>query len=309
MAPPDGSAAMPIGHNGGPELEYDRNLVDTLCAELVDLQRMRAHLIVTQSRQNHATEALLARALRSDGEQDPEERKRVHKRAKTVRLLFEKGGEPNSADALALVQFRALVELQGAARKPADDFRNNVELEMRRKARALPCWPYAKSIRGVSDLSVAVMVGCAGNLGGYATKERLWKRLGLAVIDGERQAKRVDPVLNLRHGYSPKRRAEMWVFFGEVVLRAQWAAARDEDGEAVSKSHKPAAVPAHAIGPYGELYARRRALTAERAWSAKRKLDDGKRIMAKGLIADLWRAWHGKPPRFGRTSTDGVAEI
>ena len=57
--------------------------------------------------------------------------------------------------------------------------------------------------------------------------------------------------------------------------------------------------PARAVGPYGEVYARRKERTA---WSnfiatPKHRDNDARRIMTKAVIEDLWRVWNGKLPR------------
>lgn len=65
-------------------------------------------------------------------------------------------------------------------------------------------------------------------------------------------------------------------------FRHQWAGADEETGE----SGKPK-------GPYGEVYAKRRARTAETHpdWTKAHSHKDALRIMTKALIADLWSAW------------------
>jgi hypothetical protein len=70
--------------------------------------------------------------------------------------------------------------------------------------------------------------------------------------------------------------AEMWAMLDDVLHRAQWRAERD-------------GAPAHALGPYGEHYARKHAEYVARDHPAPGKA--ARRYMAKMFIRDLWCAW------------------
>ena len=48
---------------------------------------------------------------------------------------------------------------------------------------------------------------------------------------------------------------------------------------------------AHAIGPYGEVYAERKEWNLARGWNGLHAERDARRIMSKRVIRDLWRAW------------------
>lgn len=89
--------------------------------------------------------------------------------------------------------------------------------------------PFIEATRGFTWHQLAVIIGEAGDLSNYATKERLWKRMGLAPHQkgdknhagstwrmlGGLTAKEWEEV-----GYSPRRRSVAWTA-GDVVLRAQ----------------------------------------------------------------------------------------
>lgn len=154
---------------------------------------------------------------------------------------------------------------------------------MQHHAKDLPAWKWAAGVKGLSLQGLACIIGETGDLSNYETKERVWKRLGLAVIDGIAQQRRSKPEEAAAHGYSPKRRAVIWSI-ADVLLRAQWRGEKD-------------GTPAHAIGPYGAVYGRRKAHTVNReGWTPKRRDNDARRVMSKALIEDLWRVWHGKEP-------------
>lgn len=171
-----------------------------------------------------------------------------------------------------------IITMSFYARSHADQLRRVTERQMEELAETLPVARWRKKITGFGALGLAVIIAEAGNdLRRFPTVSKLWKRLGLAVIDGERQRRKTDPELALLHGYVPRRRAEMWTL-ADSMFRHQW-----RGGEAQ--------------GPYGEAYAKRRerTLVTHPEWTKPHQRDDAKRVMFKALIADLWGAWHNKP--------------
>lgn len=269
---------------------------DTIAA-LVALQRRRRFCIVSQSRINRSCEAFIATALGYRKDQDATARKAVWKQASAVRKAVEAGGEGHeNRDPAVTAAFSAtadIVRASAAGRVHWDTLRDGTEKEMRRLARTLPAYAWVQTVAGLSDLGLAIIVGEAGDLSNYATKERVWKRLGLAVIGGQRQRGLSDADAAAEHGYSPKRRAEVWAICSDAMFRKQWRGAKDD-------------APAHAIGPYGAIYARRKAATADREWVPARRDADARRIMTKAVIEDLWRVWNGKPPLAGTAAQDAA---
>lgn len=280
---------------------------------LIQLQRQRTFAIKSQQRIDRACESFIASSLGFGVDLDQKQRKDIFARAGRIRRTVEKGAggasnaivstppnkrparakqePPTSAtdDAAVAAACSPIILNSLQARKAWDGLRKTVEAEMRKLAEALPVWPWAKSVKGFGALGVAIIAaeasGPRGDVGSYATKERLWKRLGLAVIEGERQRR----VSNIEaagvHGYNPRRRAEIWTI-GDSMFRHQWAGADDDAGLA-----------AHPTGPYGAVYMRRKAHTAQReAWNGMRKEADARRIMCKALVEDYWRVWRGLEP-------------
>ncbi|MFG1332072.1 hypothetical protein V5F41_12570 [Xanthobacter autotrophicus] len=160
---------------------------------------------------------------------------------------------------------------------------------MEKLAKTLPVWPWAKEVKGMGARSLAVIVGEAGDLGSYDKGEAgVWKRLGLAVIDGRRQGnagKGADAATWQRHGYSPMRRATMYVI-GECLIKQK--------------------------GHYREIYVARKAIEVARAEALglrvlpaakiKKGEADGcisqmhihrraQRYMEKRLLRHLLQAW------------------
>lgn len=159
--------------------------------------------------------------------------------------------------------------------------RKEAEKALAKMAATLPCAPWVESIRGFGILSLAQIVGEAGDLCGYSNPAKLWKRMGLAVINGGRQ-RRVTGDEALVHGYSPARRSVMWNV-GQCVFKAQSAKVDKETGEVI----RPA-------GHYRALYDTRKELEQTRCETKKHAHNRACRYMEKRLLRDLWRAWNGK---------------
>ena len=153
-------------------------------------------------------------------------------------------------------------------------------------AAQLPVAKWIETVRGVSLLSLAAVVAEAGDLSreghapwrGYANPAKLWKRMGLALVDGERQRKCADTEKGTAMGYSPLRRSVVWNI-GECIIKAG-----DKHYRAIYDTRK--VYEATKIeGP--PILIHRRA----------------KRYMEKRFLFDLWRVWNGLPPR-GLSETD-----
>jgi hypothetical protein len=106
------------------------------------------------------------------------------------------------------------------AQVPLADVRAAYEKRMAKLARTLPVYPWVKSVKGFGDVSLAEIVGSTGDIGTYKSVSALWKRMGLAVINGRRQgapggdASKEDWI---EHGYSGRRRSVMWNVGGCVI--------------------------------------------------------------------------------------------
>jgi hypothetical protein len=293
-----------VASGGEGQAADDRQLGSALAStldRLRALQRQRQFCIVSQSRCDRSAEAFIARVMGYSAGADEKARKELFKRASDFRREVEKaqGGEGHSTvgdhSPRALSACVPIVINSAIARGAWDGLRDQAEKEMRRLARTLPGYAWVQSVKGFGDLGFAIIVAETGDLAGYATKERVWKRLGLAVISGIRQQRRSGADEAAAHGYSPKRRSEVWTI-ADSMFRQQWRGAKDADGNNPDKSKLPVASPAHALGVYGEVYERRKAHTATREWTGAHRDNDARRIMAKRLIEDLWRVWNGKAP-------------
>lgn len=288
--------------NGCSEINAGAPSVATIVAELAQLTKLRRFCIVSQSRIDRSMESLIANFIGFPPEATEKQRKAVFAQAKAFRLSVEKGSEGHrlGEDHMppALAPLIPMIALSAQSRAGWDDQRDASEDRMRELAALLPVWEFASTIKGLGPKQFAIIVGEAGiPIGDYRTVSGLWKRMGVAVINGKRQQRKSGDE-GILQGYSPTRRAELYVI-GDVMFRQQWkgASGGEDDGE-------DEAVPAHPTGPYGGVYAHRRAVTAPRIeatadlplsspdkWTKGRCHKDALRVMTKALLRDLWIAW------------------
>ena len=280
------------------------SLTDTI-DRLIDCQRTRRHCIVSQSRCDRSADDFIVQHMPHPKVMTEGQKKKMFSEAKAIRVALEKGkyAQAQGAPLLGPTSIRAILN-SAMSRAIWDELLAETVAEMERLARTLPVYPWieAGNCRGFSALGLAVITAEAGDPTAYRNRANLWKRLGLGVIGGIRQ-RRVKGEGAKRHGYNACRRAECWAF-AESMFRQQWRGPRDEDGNAPATSGKPVAEPAHAIGVYGEVYARRRAWTLPRIeatahlppkhpdrWFPARCNADGRRIMFKALVKDIRKEW------------------
>lgn len=303
--------------------------VASICVELVVLQRQRMFCIKQQSRANRSIESYIARLHGFHTGLEEKERKRIFKAAADLRKAVEGGAEDQQlVGNQAINVLRSLILASAIGRQQWDELRTETEKTMRAKARELPVWPWVEEVKGLSDLGLAVIVGEAGGaLSNYRSPPALWKRMGLAVLAGNRQgapgagATAKDWIV---HGYNRTRRSEIWNFCDDMIVRAQWLSERAAYVEAI-KNH-PAALAAaagdgiilsklklpdlinlaepfgitaeaHGTGPYGVQYGEWKAKYLERSWEKARADKAARRRMTKRVLRNLWRVWRDSVAR------------
>jgi hypothetical protein len=64
-------------------------------------------------------------------------------------------------------------------------------------------------------------------------------------------------------------------------------------------------------GPYGEIYAARRAHTfkTQPDWTLMHRRRDALRVVMKRLLLDLWRVWNGQPARTTQSAADHLISV
>ena len=151
---------------------------------------------------------------------------------------------------------RPAIEPILAAMAPLLESQKWIEKDIKASVKQLPLWNnWAVNVKGLGEVSFGGILGECGTMpGDFRNPSCLWKRLGLAVIDNERQ-RRVAGSAALLHGYSPMRRSLMWNV-GNGIIKAQVRNPKGEDGKPLGD--------AVGIGPLGALYLERKALETER---------------------------------------------
>lgn len=175
--------------------EPDLRFADPLVREIVQMHRQRRRWIKARNALILQAKAT-GRALVEGG--DKAKGSSLYNRA--MACAFDEGERHME---WAFLPFRSAISAFDAEIKP-------LERHLEKLAKRLPIAPFIAGVRGVGLGSLAAIVGEAGDLSAYRTVSGVWKRLGLAVIDGERQRKCVDAEKALAHGYAPERRSIMW---------------------------------------------------------------------------------------------------
>lgn len=182
------------------------------------------------------------------------------------------------------------------AKEPFEALRKQYEKAISAAVRDLLIWhDFVAPVKGISEVWFGLIISEAGDIGAYPKHDRLWKRMGLAVIEGERQRKCVDAEKAAKHGYSPVRRSTMWVV-GNGLIGGMGNGYRPMSGEDIDAME--------GRSPYEKLFMHRLRREAEKDPSARLPdKPDGKesytlaakmkakRYVEKKFLRDLWVAW------------------
>lgn len=163
-----------------------------------------------------------------------------------------------------------------AARAPLEQGRKDTEKAMEKMVKQLPIWEYWDGIKGVSALSLAALIGEAGDLSKYSNPAKLWKRMGVGLVqnhDGKwttqgRPGKGAPAEDWVRHGYNKQRRSVLWNI-GAGLLRAQKKDNLD----------------------YYALYAERRLHEEAKGLKKIEVHRRSQRYMEKRLLREVWKEW------------------
>lgn len=237
----------------GPEVP-DR-FADPLIAVIREIWRQRQDMVRAQQKLTLQSKAILRRF--TAGDKDKAER-------------LWKAITTGTDHPLAATAAQAIAPLR-AASEPLEEARHRYELELGRLGKRLPIAHMADRVKGINHGTLARIVAEVGDFTAYDKGvSGIWKRAGLAVIDGERQRKKADKEAAIRHGYSPERHAVFWNV-SQALLKAQGTA--------------------DASGPYRRIYDRRKEHEIARAVPAYIAHARATRYMVKRLLRDIWREW------------------
>lgn len=270
-----------------PHLEpVDLRFSDPLVAEIVQLHRhrrrwMKARMSLTLQCMAHARAML-------DGDKDAAASAfdRIYK------VFTEKKGAELKAgdDDLFVLMLPYLAGIQRLEAEEALYLKRMVKITMK-----LPIASFIKETKGLGEPSAATIIGEAGDLSKYPTIAGVWKRLGLAVINGQRQRKVSDPELALLHGYDAKRRSIVWNA-GNGLIGGMGLGRRPFDGEDIDLRDD--------WTPYEKLFVHRLRFEAEKDPAMRRpNTKEGKesyskhaaarakRYVEKRMLKDMTLAW------------------
>jgi len=222
--------------------------------------------------------------------------------------LFKQQAKPEAKrkavdgiDDLVFVEWQNLIMASIKARKPFDDIEAASTKEMERLAVLLPAWAdFGQAVRGFGARSLAVIVAEAGDLSNYPKKGHLWKRMGVAVIDGTRQGglRKTAPKDEwIEHGYNRQRRACMFVIGDTMVKTADTYRQVYLDRKEYERQR--AAEAGLIVAPSAKIPAKRQHEFMSDGHIHRR----AQRYMEKRLLRDLWQAWnhreveHGSPQK------------
>lgn len=212
---------------------------------------------------------------------------------KAASLLIKTGendfaGKPFDMTVPHYLEYRDIILASIGGRAAYDHIEDETTKQMEALAKTLPIWEWASDVRGFGARSVAVIVAEAGNLANYATKGKLWKRMGLAVIDGRRQGNPLSKDADswIEHGYSPRRRSYIYVI-GDVLIKVgeryrEIYLKRKDVERAKAEEAGLIVVPAAKI-PKAD---------AAKYISEGHIHNRARRFMEKRLLLDMWRQWN-----------------
>jgi hypothetical protein len=215
-------------------------------------------------------------------------------KVKAGKLL--KAIEKGKGDATAAMAVMPLM----LARGQIEPMRKDVEKKLTKLVKPHPMAPFIKETRGVALLSLAAIIGEAGDVGSFKSVAALWKRFGLAVIKGERQ-RRVAGIDALEHGYSPSRRSVMYLIGGGLI-GGMGKGPRPRVGEDVSGRND--------LTSWQKLFVSRLRYEAERDETHRREpvekegilyesfsahaANRARRYVEKRFLAELYGRWRGQ---------------
>lgn len=294
--------------------------IDALCDRLGELQYRRRFYTNLINQQHNAGKAMVRRFIGFDTSQAEEVRDKVAARAARIFSAVVAGKEVPKDDRSIAELISADLSIFAKGAEPFEKHRHEIELEMCRIVRKLPIISWQKGVKGFGEKALAAIIGECGDLSLYDNPSKVWKRLGLAPLDGRAGSTwRSTGGLSAQEwsdfGYVGRRRSVVYADVESPLIKHQWAGEKTDKETGV-------VTPAHPTGPYGEIYgaykARIQAINADGGYAdeaaaavakfkkaGKKPLKENVegrltpkhinnralRYMSKKLLADLWSEW------------------
>lgn len=186
-------------------------------------------------------------------------------------------------------RFAQMVKASALAAEPFIQEEKAAEKAMIRLAKSLPVYDrFCSNINGFGALGLAIIVGEAGNLSGYPNKSKLFKRMGVALVDGIRQgglSKTATSEEWIKHGYVRDRRARLYTI-GDSLIKKQ-NPYREFYLKRKEYEREIAEAQGLIVAPAADIPAKER----KKYKSLGHIHKSAQRIMEKRLLRDLWQAW------------------
>lgn len=202
----------------------------------------------------------------------------------------------------------------GFARESINKPLREVEKKIEAEVRQLPIWTdWAENIRGIGPIGLGIIIGgsvCDATedpithkkrrpfitIGDYKNPAKLYKRWGVGLVEGERQQRiagtreekehfqktgvATGGVLKaLRHGFSPTRRAALFVQ-GDVFVKAGNYYRKRYDQE-----------KARQLKLYPKVFENKSGKTMKKNYALSRAHNRAMRKVTKLFLTDLWNKW------------------
>ena len=243
-----------------------KNTLSDVVAEIRELQRQRVGF---QKSRMKIDNRLVANVATSRGyHAGMEEAERLAHFAAARKVIDVVRGECAGETEGIIVALAPLIRAVSLSRNEFYAMEKATEKEMERLAKRLPVVPWLKRTdqRGFGLLSLAIIIGEAGDLSGYHNPGQLWKRLGCAPIESK-GTMRMASTWRMREkdngglsacewadaGYSPRRRSVMFVIAESLIK-----------GNGPREPNPKTGRIALAAGPYKRRYDQKKAEAIER---------------------------------------------
>lgn len=268
--------------------------IASICEELRSEQRILTTTTRLRIMANNAIRGIVAGPFIGDKPSEGEWAKAYKEADKLIAAVLDEG-KPHPFAGQIIASFASIGEFC------------KIESEREKKiialAKRLPVAPWVEGVRGFGLKSLGAIVGEAGDLSGYATHCRLWRRFGLAPWEYQGQVKmgctwrkrsheKLPAEEWTKYKYSPRRRSVIFVI-GESLLKGNRGIYRQHYDESKTKTRK--------MHPEWWLC---EDCGGDKAKRGKCKGCGGKGerpghahnhamlLMTKLLLRDLWKEWH-----------------
>lgn len=250
-------------------------------AELRALHRQRVVYVKSMTMVNNRLQAVVAGTMGYHSGMSEKERTAMFTEAGRLIKRIVKEGESHPFAGIVMAHTDSIDALN-AMRVP-------LEKEMEQLAKTLPvaAWVQEPEQKGFGIMSLATVVGEAGDLSNYANPAKLWARFGLHPYekDGENHMGATWKARSRKPG-TVKLTAEDWEDFGYSPRRRSIAYLIGEN-----------LIKQNGEGPYRRRYDVKKAEAAHKHddWTPLHCHRHGMLLAAKLLLRELWAEWNGRP--------------